>query len=112
MTKHEVGSGDLRRRGGNMNWRIFFCVSTLCFLMGLLACQGKAQSKGQDLLMDKCVSCHSNQITCMNLGEDLAYWEKTVERMVHKGMKMTTEEQAVISEYLAGLEPEDAAVCE
>jgi hypothetical protein len=48
----------------------------------------------------------------MNLGEDLAYWEKTVERMVQKGMEMTTEEQAVISEYLAGLASGHEAVCE
>jgi cytochrome c5 len=95
-----------------MNWGLFFLVSSLCILLGLLACQGNAQSQGQDLLMGKCVSCHSNQITCMNLGEDLAYWEKTVERMVQKGMEMTTEEQAVISEYLAGLTSGHEAVCE
>jgi hypothetical protein len=62
--------------------------------------------------MAKCVSCHSNQITCLNLGKDPAYWENVVDRMAHKGMEMTTEERAVVSEYLAGLDSGAEPVCQ
>ncbi|MFP4034716.1 MAG: hypothetical protein ACLFT5_04335 [Desulfovermiculus sp.] len=95
-----------------MTMRCLPALAGACCLLGLLACQGKAQPKGQALFTGKCVSCHSSQITCINLGEDRAYWDKTVARMVQKGMDMTQEEQDLVSEYLAGLEPGAEPVCE
>ncbi|MFO7802019.1 MAG: hypothetical protein R6V55_06975 [Desulfovermiculus sp.] len=86
-------------------------VFVLGCMLGLYACQGSSQPQGQELVMNKCVSCHSNQITCINLGRDQAYWEDTVARMVDKGMEMPTEEQTVVSEYLAGLDSGAAPVC-
>ena len=95
-----------------MTMRLLLALAGACCLLGLLACQGKAQPKGQTLFTDKCASCHSNQITCMNLGKDLAYWEKTVARMADKGMEMTQKDQTLVSEYLAGLASGDSTVCE
>jgi len=88
----------------------FFLV--LIFPAALCACSGQATQKGEKLLMAKCVSCHSNQITCMNLGRDQAYWDGTVTRMVDKGMDMTQEEQEAVSAYLAGLKSGAEAVCQ
>ena len=90
----------------------------LCFFMMFIfpvvmyACSGQASPRGEELLMAKCVSCHSNQITCINLGKDRTYWEKTVARMVDKGMEMTSEEQEAVSAYLAGLDSGAEAVCQ
>ena len=96
-----------------MYFRFFLAVVGLGCILVVYACQGKSQSQqGHDLLMAKCVSCHSNQITCINLGRDVNYWQETVERMVDKGMDMNPEDQAVVSEYLAGLESGAEAVCE
>lgn len=92
-------------------YRLGFLVLA-CSLSWVYACAGQPEAKGQELLMAKCVSCHSNQITCINLGEDRAYWDKTVARMVNKGMDMSDEEQDLVSEYLTGLEPGAGPVCE
>jgi hypothetical protein len=92
--------------------RPYVCVFVLSGILGLFACQGETQPRGQELLMAKCVSCHSNQITCLNLGNDLAYWESVVDRMAHKGMEMTAKERAVVSEYLAGLDFGAEPVCQ
>ena len=78
----------------------------------IYACSGQASPKGEELLMAKCVSCHSNQITCINLGRDQTYWEKTVARMVDKGMEMSPKEQEAVSAYLAGLDSGAEAVCQ
>lgn len=92
-------------------FRCLVCILVLGCMLGLYACQGSSQPQGQELLMNKCVSCHSNQITCINLGRDQVYWEDTVARMVDKGMEMPKEEQAAVSEYLAGLDSGAAPVC-
>ena len=94
-----------------MYFRVFVCVLGMCCMLGVHACQGTSQPQGQKLLMAKCVSCHSNQITCINLGRDLGYWKETVARMVDKGMEMPAKEQAVVSEYLAGLDAGAEQVC-
>ncbi|MDZ7758744.1 MAG: hypothetical protein U5L00_00585 [Desulfovermiculus sp.] len=95
-----------------MYFRCFLAVIGLCCILGLYACQKNSQAQGHDLLTNKCVSCHSNQITCINLGKDLEYWAKTTTRMVDKGMDMTQEEQEAVNQYLAGLGPGAEAVCE
>jgi len=77
----------------------------------LVAC-GQDSSQGQKVATTACVTCHSNLITCTNLDKDLDYWEKTVQRMVDKGMDITEEEQQAVVDYLSDLEPGSKPVCD
>ena len=94
-----------------MHYQRFFALALPGLVCAVMACAGAKAPKGQDLLMAKCISCHSNLITCTNLGQDKAYWQKTVARMVDKGMEMDQEEQKIVSIYLAELAPGAEPVC-
>jgi len=95
-------------------------MNKACFVLflGLLAavltaaCAGNGPSLGQQIATQECVDCHANLITCTKLGNDQGYWEKTVERMVDRGMEITTEEQQAVVRYLVGLEPGASPICD
>jgi len=57
---------------------------------------------GATLMEERCTVCHSTS-RILEASKDLAGWQATIDRMVGKGAELTTEEQAVLAEYLAGL---------
>ena len=88
-----------------------FAVLLVCFW--IVACQGEnATSLGKEVLNTSCTSCHSNLITCNNLGKSRGYWQDTVDRMVKKGMNITDQEEKAVIDYLSGLEPGASPVCD
>ncbi len=85
-------------------------VLVVCFW--IVACQGEGTSLGKEVLNTSCKSCHSNLITCNNLGKDRSYWQSTVQRMAKKGMNITDQEEKAVVDYLSGLEPGASPVCD
>ena len=63
---------------------------------------GSSVTDGATLMEERCTVCHSTS-RILGASKDLAGWQSTIEKMVGKGAKLTTEEQAVLAEYLAGL---------
>ncbi len=59
-----------------------------------------SQIDGKTLLETRCTSCHSmERITNSSKTEDA--WKATVERMIGHGAQLSTEEEAVLTQYLA-----------
>ena len=63
---------------------------------------GAPVADGAALLEERCTVCHSTS-RILGASKDRAGWVSTIERMVGRGAKLTTEEQAVLADYLAGL---------
>jgi hypothetical protein len=57
-------------------------------------------AQGEDTLKKKCVGCHSLEIIT-NLKKNTEGWNKTVEKMVSYGAKLTEEEKKNLISYLA-----------
>lgn len=83
------------------------------FASVLIACAGNSGNLGQKIATNECVECHANLITCMKLGRDKPYWEKTVQRMIDShGMGITAEEKQAVTDYLTGLESGASPICD
>jgi cytochrome c5 len=86
-----------------MKTKFLIVVIFVFAAMVLAACGGNAKSTphpGEALVAAKCGECHG-----MALVDKAKYsrddWQKTVDRMVLSGMKVTDEELASIVDYLA-----------
>jgi len=68
-------------------------------VVGLAACSGSGSSQEQ-LLQDRCTSCHS-LAQVEGAQKTREEWDTTVSRMVGKGAQLSEDEQAALVEYLA-----------
>jgi hypothetical protein len=90
--------------------RIAICLA--CLGLALAAgCGEDATSRGERLVMTKCVRCHSALIICKNLDQDDEYWSMTVERMANMQIDLSNSEQAAVTGYLQELPPGGEPVC-
>jgi len=78
--------------------------AVLAFLAlgAFLASLALAAESVADTVKSKCASCHNLVRVCAGIGKhDAAAWQKIVQSMVRKGAKLSGEEPAEVSKFLA-----------
>jgi len=97
----------LNYRRKKMNKYIILIFPVLLFAGFLYAVDDKS-----GLVTGKCDTCHSIDKICKNIGKkDSSAWEKTIDRMIKKGAKVSGDEKKEILAYLPGLEPGTNPIC-
>jgi mono/diheme cytochrome c family protein len=95
----------------NHHWKKPALILAFLGLALAAACGGDATSRGERLVMTKCVSCHSALIICKNLEGNDSYWADTVERMANMQIDLDREERVAVTSYLQELPPGTEPVC-
>lgn len=91
-----------------MKNKIFLTFAALSMTGAILFAAGNTEQ----LVLDKCGSCHKVGKFCKHLGKkDAAQWTKVVENMIKKGAKINDEEKKTIATYLAGLKAGAKPIC-
>lgn len=57
---------------------------------------------GQGLVAERCVTCHGMDRIQRRSGQDRAFWESTVDRMLGKRNMLNDAERAAVIDYLVG----------
>ena len=71
-----------------------------------------AQENPELLVKNKCTYCHSTARICKNMGRwNDSQWRATVERMVGKGARADSTEQAAIASYLVTARTQATSLC-
>ena len=89
-------------------------VSIIIFFLGMFspACAQEKNPQARQLYTEHCLSCHSTSITCLHLGRDTTYWNKTVKRMFKKNnQQIETEDLEILVVFLSNAAPGSAPVC-
>jgi cytochrome c5 len=92
-----------------MKRMLVLCAAILVVsALSLGAAQGRS---GAQVVKESCASCHNLRPVCGNLGQDAAYWNRTVARMVRNGARLQSGEVEETAGFLAGLKPGAAEAC-
>jgi len=87
----------------------------LCLALALALCVTLAAAAAAEDMADQvkssCASCHSTKRVCTRLGNDQAYWQKTIQRMVDIGTQMPANAVEPMAAYLAGQTKAAAPFC-
>jgi hypothetical protein len=81
--------------------------------MVLLLLQGcSTQKECQQLIESKCVSCHSIQKSCEQLGKSKQYWESTVDHMIRLNVSISDSEKKKLVRCLRNSSKNLRELCE
>ena len=81
---------------------LLFLASGMLLVLGAKPAMTNVSVYGQALVQERCTQCHDLQRVHRRMGQDRAWWERTVDRMISKrsGLLNDEEREAVI-DYLS-----------
>ncbi len=78
---------------------VFFLATGLLLLLGMQPAMTMSQ-KGEWLVRERCTTCHGLGQIERRFGQDLRFWEMTVDRMLGKRNMLDDAERKVVLDYL------------
>ncbi|WP_157493296.1 hypothetical protein [Desulfonatronovibrio magnus] len=89
---------------------LFLLASGLPLLLGAQPAMTIMPYDGRALVAERCTTCHNLDRIERSFGQDLAFWEKTVDRMLGKWNMLSDAERAAVLAYL--IDPYEATESE
>lgn len=84
-------------------WKIlpvFVLVVGLLFVFGAQSAMTSQPLDGKSLVAERCTTCHNVDRIERRFGQDLAFWESTVDRMLGKRNMLNDAERKAVLDYL------------
>ena len=92
----------IRAWGGAMrkSFTLFLLALALLLLLGAQPAMTIMPYDGRTLVAERCTTCHNLDRVERRFGQDLAFWESTVDRMLGKRNMLSDAERKAVLAYL------------